>query len=100
MDVALTLSSESTVVAASGHLSAEVAGETMLLHRGSGLYFGLNAICAQIWNLIQEPKTVGQLRDAILAKYDVDPDQCERDILTLLQGLVTEELVEVRYGDR
>ena len=100
MDAAFTLSSESTVVATSGHLSAEVAGETMILHRGSGLYFGLNAICGQIWNLIQEPKTVSQLRDAILAKYEVEPEQCERDILTLLQGLSSDQLVEVKDGGR
>jgi len=49
-----------------------------------------------IWNLIQEPKAVSEVRDVILAKYDVEPEQCDRDVLALLEELATEGLIEVR----
>ncbi len=49
----------------------------------SGVYYGLNAVGASIWNLLQQPRTVSEIRDAILGEYEAEPQQCERDLLTL-----------------
>ncbi|NEP27986.1 PqqD family peptide modification chaperone [Moorena sp. SIO3I6] len=89
------VTADSRVVATKEQLSADLTGETIILNSKSGVYFGLNAVGASIWNLIQEPKTVNEIRDAILAKYQVEPEQCESDILALLQELQTEGLIEV-----
>ncbi|AOX02104.1 thymidylate synthase [Moorena producens PAL-8-15-08-1] len=86
---------DSTVVAIKEQLSSDFTGETIILNFKSGVYFGLNAVGTSIWNMIQEPKTVNEIRDAILAKYHVEPEQCENDILGLLQELDTEGLIEV-----
>ena len=61
----------------------------------AGVYFGLGSLGGRIWALIQEPKTVAQIKDAILREYDVEPGQCERDVLALLQELVAENLIEI-----
>ncbi|MDJ0795942.1 MAG: PqqD family peptide modification chaperone [Calothrix sp. MO_167.B12] len=87
---------ESRVVVAKEQLSSELNGETIILNLKSGVYFGLNPVGASIWNLIQSPKTVNEIRDAILVKYPVEPEKCESDLLALLQELHTEELIEVR----
>ena len=64
----------------------------------SGIYYGLNAVGARIWNLIQEPKTVDEVAAAILAEYDVETDRCQHDIVALLQDLAAHGLVEIRHG--
>jgi hypothetical protein len=46
--------------------------------------------------LIQEPRTINEVRDAILAQYEVEPEQCDRDIKALLEELEAEGLIEVR----
>jgi hypothetical protein len=51
---------------------------------------------ASIWKLIQEPRKVSEIRDAILKEYDVEPDRCETDLLALLQELLEKELIEVK----
>jgi len=89
------VTADSTIVATKEHLSSDLTGETIILNSKSGVYFGLNAVGASIWNLIQEPKTVKEIQDAILAKYQVEPEQCESDILALLQDMQTEGLIEV-----
>jgi len=60
----------------------------------SGVYYGLNAVSASVWNIIQEPKTVTGIKDAILNEYEVDPSRCERDVLRLLKKRADTVLIE------
>jgi len=85
-----------SVVARQDQVSSDLAGETVILDLKSGVYYGLNQVGASIWNLIQEPKTVNEVRDVLLAKYKVEPEQCDRDLLALLEQLEAEGLIEVR----
>jgi hypothetical protein len=86
----------SSVVAAKEQVSSDLAGEAVILDFKSGVYYGLNEVGASIWNLIQEPKTVNEIRDAILEEYEVEPEQCDRDLKELLKQLADKGLIEVR----
>jgi hypothetical protein len=86
----------SIVVAAKEQVSSDLAGEAVILDFKSGVYYGLNEVGASIWNLIQEPRTVNEIRDAILAEYEVEPEQCDRDLFALLQQLEASGLIEVK----
>ena len=57
---------------------------------------GLDTVGARIWTLAQEPITVGAVRDAILQEYDVEPEQCERDLLDLLRKLAAAGLIAIK----
>jgi hypothetical protein len=50
---------------------------------------------ARIWSLIQEPRTVNEIRNILLEEYEVEPERCERDLLVLLQRLADEGIIEV-----
>ena len=76
-------------------LSCELDGEAALLNLKSGLYYGLNPVGGRIWTLMREPRTVRQVLDQLLAEYDVDADNCERDVMALIEELANEGLVEV-----
>lgn len=76
-------------------VSADLSGEAAILNLKTSTYFGLNTVGASIWKLVQEPKTVSQIRDAIIREYDVEPDRCEHDILELLQDLSKHGLIEI-----
>jgi Coenzyme PQQ synthesis protein D (PqqD) len=76
-------------------VSCDLAGEVVILSLKSGEYYGLDEVGTRIWNLIQEPKTVGAVLEAVLKEYDVAVDQLERDIFALLEQMVINELVEV-----
>jgi hypothetical protein len=91
-----TLGENSVVVQSTGQVSSDLAGEAVILNLDSGTYYGLDAVGARIWSLIQEPKTLAEVRDAILAEYDVEIERCERDIRTLLEKLASEGLIEIR----
>ena len=89
------VSGNSIVVAAKEQAYSELDGEAVILHLKSGVYYSLNSTGASIWNLLQKPRKVSEIRDVILEEYEVEPQQCEGDLLVLLQELELEGLVEV-----
>ena len=56
----------------------------------------MNPVGARVWALLQQPRPVREIRDALLTEYDVDRDRCERDLLALLHALAAERLIEAR----
>lgn len=90
-----TVSRNATVVAAREQVSSDLQGEVAILGLRAGVYYGLDAVGGRIWNLLQKPKTVNEIRDVLLKEYDVEADRCERDLLALLQQLADEGLIEV-----
>ena len=86
---------DSIIRVASEQTSCDLAGEAVILNLRSGEYFSLNDVGTRIWNLIQEPKTVGAVLESVLAEYDVEPDRIERDLLALFENMATNGLIEI-----
>ena len=89
------VSGSSTVVAAKDQVSSDLGGEVAILDLKAGVYYGLDAVGARNWSLIQEPRTVNEIRIILLEEYEVEPERCERDLLVLLKRLASEGLIEV-----
>jgi Coenzyme PQQ synthesis protein D (PqqD) len=78
------------------HVRARTVGEEMvLLHLESGIYFGLDAVGAHVWQLIQAGKSLRQACDALIEEYDVSREILEQDVLALARDLVDKKLVNV-----
>lgn len=86
----------SLVVVAENQASSNVDEETIILNLKSGAYYGLNNVGVIVWNLIQEPKTVKEIRDTILEEYDVESEQCSQDLFRLLKELSVAGLIKVK----
>jgi len=93
-----TISDRSVVVAAKDQISCDLAGESAILNVKSGVYYGLNPIGARIWNLVQEPRAVAEIQNAITDEYDVEPERAAGDLVGLLEKLLAEGLIEVKDG--
>ena len=96
MQAEVQISDGSTVKASGDLISSEVGGETVALNLKSGIYYSLNSVGSRIWQLIQEPRSVRDIRRAILDEFDVDEQRCETDVHNLLKELAAKGLVEVR----
>ena len=86
------------MVAVKSQVSCQLDEETVVLHYDKGLYFGLNEVGTLVWNQVQQPRKVHEIRDAILRVYEVSDEQCERDLFKLLAELAAKGLVEVRHA--
>ncbi|MCU0527692.1 MAG: PqqD family peptide modification chaperone [Elainella sp. Prado103] len=79
-------------------ISSDLAGEAVILQLKSGIYYGLNEVGARLWELVQQPQTVADLRDTILSEYEVDAATCLQDIRMILQALMEAELILLQDG--
>ena len=93
--MAIELAIESRVVASKDQVSSDLGSEAAILNLKNSVYYGLDPIGARVWQLIQEPTTIGQIRDVLRAEYDVEEAQLEADIRDLLQELAAQGLVEI-----
>jgi hypothetical protein len=91
-----SLRTSSVVVMAREQVSCPLGEESAILNLKNSVYYGLDPVGARIWTLLQEPRSIGELRDVLIAEYEVEPAQCERDLLALLEKMRSEGLVEVR----
>ena len=74
-------------------VAREVGGETILLDLASGKYFGLNAVGGRFWQLLESGLDSDQARDALLAEFEVDAGQLDRDLTALIGDLRESGLV-------
>jgi hypothetical protein len=85
----------SRIVASPQQLSCDLAGEAAIVNLTTGVYFGLDAMGARIWNLIREETTFAEVRERISNLYDVEPHQLERDLREFFGQLADQGLIEI-----
>jgi Coenzyme PQQ synthesis protein D (PqqD) len=93
-----TISANSIVVVTTEQISCELDGEAAILNLKDGVYYGLDEVGASVWSLMQQPRKVSEIRDALLQQYEVDAPRCEQDLFALLSELLNRGLIEVGDG--
>jgi hypothetical protein len=91
--VAKSITPSSIVVASKDQISCDLAGEAAILDLKNGIYFGLDEVGATVWSLLAQPRKVGEIQDALLERFDVDAERCGRDLLGLLDDLMSRGLI-------
>lgn len=81
-----------------GQMGADVGGELAILSLKTGIHYGLDEVGRRIWTLLNEGRTLREIRDLILEEYAVDASRCEQDLVGLLTELARHQLVEFSYA--
>jgi hypothetical protein len=74
-------------------LSAQKAVDELILapsqtsHGSSSQAYVLNEVASRIWNLIDEQRSVADIRDTIVDQFDVNKETAEKDLVAFLQQL-------------
>jgi hypothetical protein len=97
-DQKLSFSLDSIIIASDAQVSAHFDDSVVILGMKSGAYFSLDEVGLFIWNLLQEPRRVSDIRDAIFDEYEVELSQCEQDLFAVLMELAEKQLIDVRSG--
>jgi hypothetical protein len=69
--------------------------ETVMMSADAGKYYGLNAVASRVWELLESPKTVAQLRAQICEEFETDVQTCESDILKFVNEMINNGIVHV-----
>ena len=68
--------------------------DLVVLQPDNGEYAGLAGTAVDIWQLICEPTTLGEVIDRLAAEYGVPRGECAPEIVECLEGLRRKQLVE------
>jgi hypothetical protein len=74
-----------------------VAGEAILIHLKTGVYYSLNEVGTAFWNLLDGTRTIGECAQEI-AKQVVDGPPSEiivNDLLEVAEKLAKEQLAKI-----
>jgi len=89
----MPLTTASRLVLSDEQVHTSLGGEAVILGLRDGVYYGLDKVGARVWELLVEPRRVGDLVSTIVAEFDVSAERCERDVLALLRDLAARGLV-------
>jgi hypothetical protein len=72
--------------------------EGVMLNVAAGKYYGLNAVAARIWELLEQPMTVAQLCAKICEEFEVDRQTCEAAVLKFADETIDNNIVRASQG--
>ena len=75
---------------------ADLDGEKVMMNLNKGEYFMLNTVAADIWDSINEPKTINEVVNELLEKYDIDYKTCEDEVMSFINELNDADLIKVQ----
>ena len=70
-----------------------VEGELVLFHSTKGLYFGLNAVGAEIWRQLADGAADHKIVEELRSKYEVDETTAKNEVHRLTSELTQAGLI-------
>ncbi|KIL49376.1 lasso peptide biosynthesis PqqD family chaperone [Jeotgalibacillus soli] len=93
------LSTDSVVSQMEGNIVSDMDGEKVMLSIQNGKYYNLGELGGEIWELIKEPISIQELVTVLQSQYDVTPAECEEQVISFLNQLIDQGLIQVEDND-
>jgi hypothetical protein len=77
-------------------VAKDVAGEMVLLIPSSGKYFGLNAVGASFWELMDGERSLDDIAAVLAEQYNVEISVVRADLLELAEQLAASQLIDMK----
>ncbi|RLQ96290.1 lasso peptide biosynthesis PqqD family chaperone [Falsibacillus albus] len=88
---------DQTFVQCEGNIVSAMGDEKVMLCIGNGKYYNLGEMGGQIWDMLESPLTVCQMVSSLTEIYEVYRDQCEDQVISFLESLLQEGLIQVKF---
>lgn len=83
-----------TIVHLIKHLDVtDLSGEKVMVDFSTGKYFLLKGSANDIWDMLTDEISVGEILTKLMSIYDVDANTCLSSILNFLQQLLQNEFI-------
>jgi hypothetical protein len=75
-------------------VAADMDGDTVMMSVAAGKYYNLGTTGGAIWKMLESPVSVATLIAKLLERYEVTREQCETEVLSFLNSVNQEGLLE------
>ena len=76
-------------------LISNLQDESVILNLNSERYYGLDSIGTRILSVLSTSDSIEAAYNTLIQEYDVDPDVLRHDLLTLVENLLEQGLIQV-----
>lgn len=76
-------------------VDSTIDDEVVMMSIEHGTYSGLDTVGSEIWRLIETPKRVSEICDALMTRFDVEEERCQKDVLAFLSDLASDDTITV-----
>lgn len=73
--------------------AAAIGDELGMLNVNEGKYYVLDSIGKDIWDFLDKEKSIEEIVEDLIKKYDVTKEQCHSDIEELIKGMLNKTIV-------
>ena len=82
---------DSTILSRNGEILYSPVGkeEAVMMSVEAGKYYGLNAVAARVWEILEQPMSVRDVCERIAEEFDTDPKSCAGDVIRFADDLVS-----------
>jgi len=86
---------DSIVVRRAGWLTAQIGDDLMMMNAESDFYLNLSGSGGRIWELLEQPRTVADLCEALAREYEIDPEAARPEVTAFLDELLLRKAIDV-----
>ena len=90
------LNANTRLAISSEHVAAKVIeGEATIINLANGLYYSLAGTGGELWTLIEQQHSLGEMAAALSTRYGVGQSEVAADVMRVAERLLEENLVLV-----
>ena len=89
------LTPQCIVTRKAGIPSTQVEKDLVMMNIDQNSFYGLDNVGKVIWEKLESPISVGTLCLELIEMFDVSQDVCQAEVLTFLQQLHNESMLEI-----
>ena len=94
----MTLLRKGRISIPDGVMVRQLEGEAVLLNLNSESYFGLDDVGTHMWTALTDSESIESAYEALLAEYEVEPEQLRTDLVSFVDKLAEAGLIDVIEG--
>lgn len=74
-------------------MHTDLGDKTVMMDLEQGNYYGLNAVGARIWALLEEPASIESLCAQLVTEFQVEPDECAKTVTGFVESLIERDIL-------
>jgi hypothetical protein len=92
----LELTNTTVIQQNKGFIVSDMGGEKVMMGIENGNYYNLGEIGGIIWDKMEQSITIGDLIDRLASEYDIEKEECGKQVLSFLESLQKENLIHIQ----
>jgi hypothetical protein len=91
-----SISKQAVILQKQETIISDMDGDTVMMSIKNNKYYNLGSVGGIIWNKLLEPITIENLINDLTSEFEIEKENCEKQVLSFLESLYEENLIELK----